>query len=213
MILRSGGGESRWGSVLHLPAQRAPQQRAGGGLQWRRLRHRRHTPHPGHMVSFSSRFCTVRVTSAYQTPVPVLQWGQRPGPGGGAAAVWRQPDCRSAGVRSRVPGLLWLLCHCGAAVVRPSLAVPPRHQDDALHGPAQHLLSGVRRWPASGLPANPRVSRPLPQRAGGHPDQLCDCLLCRDFPAGYLGGGALHRAGEPPPGRVVRRPRARLHAG
>lgn len=141
------------------------------------------------------------------------QRGQRSGPGGGAAAVWRQPDRGAAGLRTRVPGLFRLLRHRGPAVVRAPLALPARHQGHALHGPDEHLLAGLRGRPAAGLPAHARVPGELAERARGHPDQLRHRLLRRHLPARHLDRGALQRARDAAPARALRRPRARLHAG
>ncbi|XP_036182250.1 endosomal/lysosomal potassium channel TMEM175 isoform X2 [Myotis myotis] len=165
----------------------AAQQRAGGGLQRRGLRHRGHAPHPGHLR------------------------GQRPRRQGRGGEVPGQPGGRAERVRAAVPGLLRLLRHRGPALVRPPLPLPARAQGHAIHGAAQHALAGLRGWPAPGLPADLGLRPAATRRARERARQLRHHLLRQHLPVRHVDRGPAARGGDAAALGVVRGPGARLH--
>lgn len=156
----------------------------------------------------------VNVKSRFESLINcfLTQWRQRAWSVYGEKGVQQQPCYCAPAVRPRVSGLLRFLRHSWAALVRSSLSLPARDKGQSPHGPLQHVLPGLRGWPATRLPAHARVSQRLPQWAGGRADQLRHNLLRRSVPASDMGGGAFHRAWDVAPVRTLWRSRAHLYA-
>ncbi|XP_032712757.1 endosomal/lysosomal potassium channel TMEM175 isoform X3 [Lontra canadensis] len=154
--------------------------------------------------------------SSFWTSGPMLcvgrpQRGQRAGPQGREGEVPWEPGGSTERVRAALPGLLRLLCHGGPALVCPPLALPAHPQGHAVHGAAQHTVTGLRGRPPAGLPADLSLRATAARRAGERAHQLRHHLPCQHLPVRHLDHGPAARGGDAAALGPLRGPGACVH--
>ncbi|XP_047574525.1 endosomal/lysosomal proton channel TMEM175 isoform X9 [Lutra lutra] len=154
--------------------------------------------------------------SSFWTSGPMLcvghpQRGQRAGPQGCEGEVPWEPGGSTERVRAALPGLLRLLRHGGPALVCPPLALPAHPQGHAVHGAAQHAVTGLRGRPPTGLPADLSLRATAARRAGERARQLRHHLPCQHLPIRHLDHGPAARGGDAAALGPLRGPGACIH--